>query len=116
LLFRLFTAGRPQYDTFGEATLITDTQVQMTKYLHLLTHTLPIESQFIRALPEHLNAEIILGTVTSVREALSWLSYTYLFARAMRNPQHYGIDYDDLMNDPQLSNWRTEQIVSVAKT
>jgi len=35
---------------------------------------------------DHLNAEIVSGTVTSVREAVIWLSYTYLFVRMLRNP------------------------------
>lgn len=56
---------------------------------------LPIESQFISHLPDHLNAEIVLGTVTNIREAISWLSYTYLYVRMMKNPMVYGISYSE---------------------
>lgn len=37
-----------------------------------------------------LNAEIALGTVTSVAEGVRWLGYTYLFVRMCKNPFHYG--------------------------
>ena len=43
------------------------------------------------ALPDQLNAEIVLGTVTNVREAIQWLSYTYLYIRMMKSPMAYGI-------------------------
>ena len=83
-------AGRPQFDTSGEGTLITEHE-KLNKYLALINAQLPIESQFIAALPDHLNAEIILGTVTTLSEAITWLGYTYLHIRMMKNPMHYGI-------------------------
>ena len=39
---------------------------------------MPMESSFIDALEDHLNAEIVAGTVATVREAVVWLSYTYV--------------------------------------
>ena len=102
-------AGRPQYESSGEAIIIT-TQEKLTKYLKLLTNSLPIESKFIDKLPDHLNAEIILGTVTNIREAISWLSYTYLYTRMLRNPLKYGITHLELSNDPLLYNFRQKLI------
>lgn len=37
-----------------------------------------------------LNAEISLGTVSNVRDAVQWLGYTYLFVRMKMNPFAYG--------------------------
>ena len=37
-------------------------------------------------LADNLNAEICLGTVTNVEEAVQWLSYTYLYVRMRKNP------------------------------
>ena len=37
-----------------------------------------------------LNAEISLGTVANVRDAVRWLGYTYLFVRIKKNPFQYG--------------------------
>ena len=41
----------------------------------------PIESQFTTGLIDNLNAEIALGTVTNIEEAVKWLSYTFLHVR-----------------------------------
>ena len=50
-------AGRPQFDTFGEGTIIT-THDNLAKYVSLLTHQLPIESQLMNNLADSLNAEV----------------------------------------------------------
>lgn len=65
-------AGRPQYDTKGEGILITN-HSELRYYLSLLNQQLPIESQFIKKLPDNLNAEIVLGTVQNIKEAVEWL-------------------------------------------
>lgn len=41
----------------------------MFRYLALLAKQTAIESSFIKALPDHLNAEVSSGTVTTVDEA-----------------------------------------------
>ena len=44
----------------------------------------------------------VAGTVTNIREAKMWLSYTYLFVRMLRNPLAYGIGWEELTADPRL--------------
>ena len=83
-------AGRPQYDCEGEGIIIT-THDKLSHYLSLLTRQKPIESQFIDRLADNLNAELVLGTVTSVEEAVQWLKYTYLYVRMHASPLTYGI-------------------------
>lgn len=51
---------------------------------------------------DNLNAEIALGTVTSVPEAVQWLGYSYLYIRMLRNPLTYGIDWAEIRDDPTL--------------
>lgn len=94
-------AGRPQYDKVGggEAYIITEHN-NLNHYLSLLTKQLPIESQFHTDLSNHLNAEIVLGSVTNIDEAVNWLQYTYLYVRMLRNPKHY-INVDDLLVSQQ---------------
>lgn len=41
-------------------------------------------------LVEHLNAEIVLQTISDVKMALDWIRSTFLYIRALRNPTHYG--------------------------
>ncbi len=52
---------------------------------------LPIESQYVNKIPDNLNAEIVLGTVQNLQEAATWLGYTYLYVRMIRNPSLYGV-------------------------
>lgn len=52
--------------------------------------------QFISSLRDNLNAEVVLGTVTNVKEACAWLGYTYLFIRMKMNPLAYGIGWDEV--------------------
>lgn len=107
-------AGRPQFDTFGEATIIT-THDKLSKYLGMLTAQIPIESQFIKSLPDNLNAEVVLGTVSNLTEAVSWLSYSYLNVRIRRNPLAYGITQVMLDEDPGLKEHRKDLIIRAAK-
>ena len=37
-----------------------------------------------------LNAEISLGTVANVNDAVQWLGFTYLYVRMKKNPFIYG--------------------------
>ncbi|KAM6936460.1 activating signal cointegrator 1 complex subunit 3 isoform 1-T1 [Lycodopsis pacificus] len=103
-------AGRPQFDKYGEGTIIT-THEKLSHYLTLLTQQNPIESQFLDSLADNLNAEIALGTVTNVEEAVKWLSYTYLYVRMRANPLAYGINHKAYQMDPSLELYRKELVV-----
>ncbi|KAL0235829.1 hypothetical protein GEMRC1_002411 [Eukaryota sp. GEM-RC1] len=107
-------AGRPGFDSFGEAVLVTE-NTKVDHYLRNINMTVPIESQMIKRLPEHLNAEISLGTVSSIREAAQWLRYTFLFVRMKRNPLAYGIEWAEVQSDPELYQKRNQGIVDAAR-
>ena len=106
-------AGRPQFDMSGEACLITSHE-KLDHYLYLLTHSLPIESTLAQSLENHLNAEIVGGSVTNLREAVTWLSYTYLYVRMLKNPLVYGLGWDDVLLDPTLLGKREKLIQDAA--
>ncbi|KAF5949908.1 hypothetical protein HYC85_011901 [Camellia sinensis] len=91
-------AARPQYDSYGEGIIITG-HSELLYYLSLMNQQLPIESQFVSKMADQLNGEIVLGTVQNAREACSWLSYTYLYVRMLRNPTLYGLVPDALTRD-----------------
>lgn len=55
---------------------------------------LPIESQLISKLADTLNAEIVLGTINNVSDAMNWLGYTYLYVRMVKSPALYGISHE----------------------
>lgn len=108
-------AGRPQFDTEGEAILITE-HIQLRRYLGMLNYAIPLESGLIKKLPDSLNAEIVAGTVTTVEEASEWLSYTFLYIRMLKNPIGYGVGYDEKINDPTLANKRKGLIAIAGRT
>ncbi|OAD58452.1 Activating signal cointegrator 1 complex subunit 3 [Eufriesea mexicana] len=107
-------AGRPQFDVSGHAVIITSHN-KLCHYLSLLTNQIPIESSFIKYLADNLNAEIALGTISNVEEAIKWLSYTYLFVRMKLNCHVYGIPYQLILEDPNLKRKRKELIDTAAK-
>lgn len=55
-------AGRPQFDKYGEGTIITPHD-KLSYYLTLLTQQNPIESQFLGSLADNLNAEVSVQLV-----------------------------------------------------
>jgi activating signal cointegrator complex subunit 3 len=105
-------AGRPQFDSSGEGIIIT-THDKLNHYLHLMHNALPIESKFLPALTDHLNAEVVLGTVSNTAEAVAWLTYTYCYVRMLRNPMHYGVAYHELQGDPRLQT-RCRELIEIS--
>lgn len=103
-------AGRPGFDTLGEGIVITQ-QNQVSFYMSLMTEQLPVESRLISRLPEFINAECVIGNIESLRDAVDWLSETYLYSR-MRNLldtsnerqylSSYGLNNESKRNDPDL--------------
>lgn len=113
ILQMLGRAGRPQYDSEGEGLIITQ-HSELQYYLSLTNLQLPVESQLIKTLADHLNAEVVLGTVQTIEEAAEWLSYTFLFVRMLQNPQLYGVEEGSLEQDPTLLRHRINLVHSAA--
>lgn len=108
-------AGRPQFQDSGTGYICT-THDKLSHYLGMVTAQQPIESKFSRHLVDNLNAEISLGTVTSVAEGVTWLGYSYLFVRMKKDPMNYGIESKESQDDPQLGQRRRKLIVEAART
>lgn len=68
----------------------------------------------ITNLPDNLNAEIVLGTISNIKDAVNWLAYTYLYVRMLKNPTLYGIPIDEITNDKFLLQRRTDLVHSAA--
>ncbi|VBB27531.1 unnamed protein product [Acanthocheilonema viteae] len=106
-------AGRPQYDSKGKGIMITH-HSELQYYLSLMNQQLPIESQLISKLADTLNAEIVLGTVNNVSDAMNWLGYTYLYVRMVKSPALYGISHEQMKLDPLLEQRRADLIHTAA--
>ncbi|KAF7561752.1 hypothetical protein G7046_g2363 [Stylonectria norvegica] len=108
-------AGRPQFEDTGIGMICT-THDKLSHYLTAVTEQQPIESKFSAKLVDNLNAEISLGTVTSVPDAVQWIGYSYLFVRMQRSPMTYGIEWSEIRDDPQLVQRRRQLVIQAART
>jgi antiviral helicase SLH1 len=107
-------AGRPQFQDTGIGFICT-THDRLDHYMRAVTEQQPIESRFSSKLVDNLNAEISLGTVTTVSEAVQWLGYSYLFVRMKQSPLLYGIEWAEIRDDPQLVLRRRKLIIDAAR-
>lgn len=105
-----------QFDTSATAVIMTKIQTK-DKYMKLMNGMEIIESRYYSSeimyfaerlysstrgnsillfpslhshLVEHLNAEIVLQTISDVNMALDWIRSSLLYIRALKNPTHYG--------------------------
>ncbi|OCH90702.1 Sec63-domain-containing protein [Obba rivulosa] len=106
-------AGRPGLETSGVGFICT-TDDKLTHYLDAVTSQVPIESRFNAGMVDSLNAEIALGTVANVHDAVQWLGYTYLFVRMRKNPLQYGLTRDEVAEDPYLGGKRNQLVKEAA--
>lgn len=84
-------AGRPQFDNEGVAVVLVH-DVKKNFYKKFLYDPFPVESSLLEVLPEHINAEIVAGTVQTKQAALDYLTWTYFFRRLLRNPTYYNLE------------------------
>ena len=71
-----------------------------------------MESSLLQVLPDHLNAEMVAGTITTKQEALDYMTWTFFFRRLVQNPTYYGLDG---VNETNINGFLT-QIVDKALT
>lgn len=84
-------AGRPQYDNSGVAVVLVH-DIKKSFYKKFLYEPFPVESSLMDVLPDHINAEIVAGTVQNKQEFLDYLTWTYYFRRLIKNPMYYNLD------------------------
>ncbi|TBU04377.1 DEAD/DEAH box helicase [Hamiltosporidium magnivora] len=106
-------AGRPQYDTYGEAFLFTSSD-KLSFYLPQLKNQNLIESNFLKSTVDLLNAEISLGNVNNIEDAIKWIKGTFMYVRMLKNPICYGITQKEY-EEGNILNCITEYIVLAAK-
>lgn len=60
-------------------------------YKKFLYEPFPVESNLLAVLPDHLNAEIVAGTIRTCQDSIDYLTWTYFFRRLLQNPTFYEI-------------------------
>lgn len=83
-------AGRPQYDTSGVACVFVQ-DIKKNFYKKFLYEPFPIESNLMQVLPDHINAEIASGTITTKDTLMEYMTWTYFFRRLLENPSYYNL-------------------------
>lgn len=84
-------AGRPQFDTSGKAVILVH-EPKKAFYRKFLYEPFPVESSLAKSLHNHVNAEIVGGTIASRGDAVDYLTWTYFFRRLVQNPTYYGLE------------------------
>ena len=84
-------AGRPQFGNEGIACVFVHDQ-KKNFYKKFLYDPFPVESSLLQVLPDHINAEIVAGTVQSKQSILDYFTWTYFFRRLLRNPSYYELE------------------------
>eukprot|EP00744_Colponema_vietnamica_P004990 GILI01007369.1.p1 GENE.GILI01007369.1~~GILI01007369.1.p1 ORF type:complete len:1506 (-),score=381.72 GILI01007369.1:171-4298(-) len=84
-------AGRPQFDNEGIAQVLCH-EPKKGFYRKFLYDPFPVESALHKQLTEHINAEIVSGTIATRQDAVDYLTWTYLFRRLVKNPSYYGLE------------------------
>ncbi|WFD37719.1 RNA helicase [Malassezia japonica] len=107
-------AGRPQFEDVGVGYICTANE-KMSHYIEAITSSHPIESRFLQGIVDALNAEVALGSVSSIADGVSWLGFTYLYTRLNKAPLVYGIDLPDLVADPTLTVRREHWVAAAAR-
>lgn len=62
----------------------------------------------ISCLADNINAEIVLGTISNIKDAVNWIAYSYLYIRMLKNPTLYGISLDEYEKDQYLVQRRVD--------
>ena len=88
VLQMLGRAGRPGYDDVGYGWVVCDSS-DADMYRRLLREGKEIESRLAESLPEHLNAEIAMGTIRGLGDVMEWLETTFYYHRARSEPAKY---------------------------
>jgi len=81
-------AGRPQYDDKAVAVILVH-EPKKTFYKKFLYEPFPVESCLHEQLHDHVNAEVVSGTIRSKQDAVDFLSWTYMYRRLLQNPAYY---------------------------
>lgn len=68
-------------------------------YRKFLFEPFPVESNLLEFLPDHVNAEIANGNISTKAQLVEFIQSTFFYRRLLANPAYYQLDPD---SDPEL--------------
>ncbi|XP_071801677.1 activating signal cointegrator 1 complex subunit 3-like [Asterias amurensis] len=101
-------AGRPQFDDQGTACIFVH-DIKKHFYKKFLYEPFPVESNLLDVLAEHLNAEIVAGTISSKQDAMDYITWTYFFRRLVMNPSYYKLEEIDHLSINKYLSYLVEK-------
>lgn len=101
-------AGRPQFDNSGVACVMVE-ESKKNFYLKFLYNPFPVESCLVPRLEDTLNAEIAIGTISSVADCLGYLDWTFYGRRVRKNPSYYGVESN---SEADVTEYLYEQVIA----
>jgi pre-mRNA-splicing helicase BRR2 len=60
-------------------------------FIKFLQEPYPIESALDHELHDHLNADVVAGTVENKQDAVDWITWTFMYRRISQNPNYYNM-------------------------
>lgn len=86
-------AGRPQFDTTGVACVMVQ-ENKKNFYRKFLFEPFPVESNLLEFLPDHVNAEVANGNITTKAQLVEFIQSTFFYRRLLANPSYYQLESD----------------------
>lgn len=105
-------AGRPQYDQHGVAVIMVH-EPKKSFYKKFLYEPFPVESSLPGQLADHLNAEVVVGSIHSIQDALDYLTWTFFLRRLLQNPSYYDLHSTE---PDEVSLYLSDLITSTLQT
>lgn len=83
-------AGRPQFGDNSAKAVIMTQQNKVATYEQILSCDAAVtESTLHRHLPDTILSEVVIGTVQTLKDVISYLQHTFFAVRLRHNPSHY---------------------------
>lgn len=60
-------------------------------FIKFVQEPYPIESQLDHGLHDHLNADVVAGTIENKQDAVDWITWSFLYRRISQNPNYYNL-------------------------
>uniref|UniRef100_T1L4H7 Activating signal cointegrator 1 complex subunit 3 n=1 Tax=Tetranychus urticae TaxID=32264 RepID=T1L4H7_TETUR len=108
-------AGRPQFDKEGIAVILVH-DIKKEYYKKFLYEPFPVESHLIPVIEDHINAEIVAGTLATKSDCVEYLSWTYLFRRLFKNPSYYELAGSDLQTINLFLSQLTDRAINALQS
>jgi pre-mRNA-splicing helicase BRR2 len=90
LLHIMGMASRQAIDTSGKCVIMCHTP-KKEHLKKLLYDPLPVESHLDHYLHDHFNSEIVTKTISSMQDAVDYITWTLLYRRLSKNPNYYNL-------------------------